>query len=117
MLLRTESHGTNVLTIRFTKMSPRLRESNTKSMSNKITMYLGSMDHSPSEQLGEPDDWHTTVLLLSEAGQHFDAAKDVALRLDCRDGLLRKWSKNPLYRRKEKFGALSWMRSQGMPSL
>ena len=60
-------------------MSPRLRESNTKSMSNKITMYLGSMDHSPSEQLGEPDDWHTTVLLLSEAGQHFDAAKDVAL--------------------------------------
>jgi hypothetical protein len=86
-------------------------------MSNKITMYLGSMDHSPSEQLGEPDDWHTTVLLLSEAGQHFDAAKDVALRLDCRDGLLRKWSKNPLYRRKEKFGALSWMRSQGMPSL
>jgi hypothetical protein len=30
MLLRTETHGTNVLTIRFTKMSPRLRESNTK---------------------------------------------------------------------------------------
>jgi hypothetical protein len=74
-------------------------------MSNKITMYLGSMDHSPSEQLGEPDDWHTTVLILSEAGQHDDAAKDVALRLGCRDGLLRKWSKNPPYRQKDEFGA------------
>jgi hypothetical protein len=74
-------------------------------MIDKITMYLGSMDHSPSEQLGEPDDWHTTVLLLSEAGQHFDAAKDVALRLGCRDGLLRKWSKNPRYRRNGEFGA------------
>jgi hypothetical protein len=63
------------------------------------------MDHSPSEQLGAPDDWHTTVLVLSEAGQHDDAAKDVALRLGCRDGLLKKWSKNPPYRWKNKFEA------------
>ncbi len=80
-------------------------EANTKSMSSKITMYLGSMDHSPSEQLGEPDDWHTTVLILSEAGQHFDAAKDVASRLGCRNGLLRKWSKKPSYRQNGTFGA------------
>ena len=38
-----------------------------------IAAYIGSMDHSPSEQLGAPDDWHTTVLILSEAGQHDDA--------------------------------------------
>jgi hypothetical protein len=63
------------------------------------------MDHSPSEQLGEPNDWHTTVLILSEGGQHFDAAKDVASRLGCRNGLLSKWSKNPSYRREGTFGA------------
>jgi hypothetical protein len=74
-------------------------------MTIRITMYLGSMDHSPSEQLGEPDDWHTTVLILSEGGQHDDAARDVATRLGCPDGKLRKWSKNPAYRRKGMFGA------------
>jgi hypothetical protein len=74
-------------------------------MVSKITMYIGSLDHSPSEQLRQPNDWHTTVLILSEAGQHDDAAKDVAGRLECRDGLLGKWSKNPPYRRKGTFGA------------
>ena len=74
-------------------------------MVSKITMYIGSMDHSPSEQLRQPNDWHTTVLILSEAGQHDDAAKDVASRLDCRDGLLGKWSRNPPYRRKGTFSA------------
>jgi hypothetical protein len=77
-----------------------------ESMSTKITMYLGAMDHSPSEQLGQPYDWHTTVLILSEGGEHTDAAKDVALRLGCRNGLLRKWSKNPRYRQKGTFGAV-----------
>lgn len=74
-------------------------------MSTKTTMFLGSMDHSPSEQLGKPDDWHTTVLILSEGGEHFDAARDVALRLDLRDGQLRKWAKNPRYRKNREFGA------------
>jgi hypothetical protein len=74
-------------------------------MGQKLTMYLGSMDHSPSEQLGKPDDWHTTVLILSEGGQHDDAAKDVAHRLGYRDGSLRKWSRNPTYRQKDRFGS------------
>jgi hypothetical protein len=74
-------------------------------MSTKITMLLGSMDHSPSEQLGKPDDWHTSVLILSEGGEHFGMAKDLALRLNLSDGVLRKWSNNPSYRRKGEFGA------------
>jgi hypothetical protein len=71
-----------------------------------MTMYIGSMDHSPSEQLGDPSDWHTTVLILSEGGQQTDdVASDVASQLGCRDGLLGKWSKNPSYRRRGTFGA------------
>jgi hypothetical protein len=74
---------------------------------NVTTMYLASMDHSPSEQLGNPDDWHTTVLILSESGQHWKIAEDIAQQLHCRDGLLRKWSRNPVYRRNGAFeGAL-----------
>jgi hypothetical protein len=72
-------------------------------MTTRITMFLGSMDHSPSEQLGEPDDWHTSVLILSEAAEHSDLAKNLALRLKLSDGLLRKWSGNPTYRRNGEF--------------
>jgi hypothetical protein len=74
---------------------------------NKIAMHLASMDHSPSEQLGDPDHWHTTVLVLSESAQHWKLAEDIAKQLGCRNGLLRKWSKNPAYRRSGAFeGAL-----------
>jgi hypothetical protein len=68
-------------------------------------MYLGSMDHSPSEQLGDLDDWHSTALLLSEAGQHWALAEKIARCLRMRDGILRKWSSNPAYRKNGKFEA------------
>jgi hypothetical protein len=70
---------------------------------NVSTMYLASMDHSPSEQLGKPDDWHTTALILSEAGEHWKLAEDIAHQLHCSSGLLRKWSRNPDYRRSGAF--------------
>ena len=70
---------------------------------NVTTMYLASLDHSPSEQLGNPDDWHTTVLILSESAEHWNLAQDIARDLRCRDGMLRKWSKNPAYRRSGAF--------------
>ena len=73
-------------------------------VTNQITMFLGSMDHSPTEQLGETDNWHTTVLLLSEGGEHFQAARDVALHLGLKDGRLSKWSRNPVYRQNGTFG-------------
>jgi hypothetical protein len=72
-------------------------------MVNRVAMYVGSMDHSPSEQLGNLDDWHTTVLLLSEAVQHWTLAEDIAQSLGTRNGLLRKWSSNPSYRQNGKF--------------
>ena len=71
----------------------------------KITMYLGSMDHSPAEQLGEPAQWHTTVIVLSEGGEHFSLAGAVAKRLGCSDERLRKWSRNPSYRKQHTFEA------------
>jgi hypothetical protein len=58
---------------------------------------------SPSEQLGDLDDWHATALLLSEAGQHWALAEKIARCLQMRDGLLRKWSSNPTYRKNGKF--------------
>jgi hypothetical protein len=69
----------------------------------KIAMYLGSMDHSPSEQLGEPAQWHTTVIVLSEGGEHDSLAGAVAKRLGCRDERLSKWSSNPTYRKRGAF--------------
>jgi hypothetical protein len=67
-------------------------------------MYMGSMDHSPTEQLGDdPLQWHTTVIILSEGGEHFDLAKTVAVDLGLKDGRLRKWSRNPSYRKKASF--------------
>lgn len=58
----------------------------------KITMYLGSMDHTPSEQLGDPQQWHTTVLILSEGGEHWDLATDIARQIGCNNNSLKKWS-------------------------
>ena len=57
----------------------------------KSTMYLGSMDHTPSEQLGDPQLWHTTVLALSEGGEHWELAADIARQIMCRNNTL----KNP----------------------
>jgi hypothetical protein len=72
----------------------------------KIAMYLGSMDHSPTEQLGEdPQQWHTTVIILSEGGEHFNLAKAIAQNLGLTDGRLKKWSRNPSYRKKGQFEA------------
>jgi hypothetical protein len=73
----------------------------------KITMYLGSMDHSPTEQLAEdPQQWHTTVIILSEGGEHFQLAKSIAEGLGLKDGRLRKWSRNPSYRKNGTFEAV-----------
>jgi hypothetical protein len=59
------------------------------------------MDHSPTEQLGhDPQQWHTTVIILSEGGEHFHLAKAIAENLGLKDGQLRKWSRNPSYRKK-----------------
>ena len=75
-------------------------------------MYLASMDHSPSEQLGNPDDWHTTVLILSESGQDWKLAEDIAKQLHCREAMLTKWSRNPIYRRN---GTLENALKNGLP--
>lgn len=51
------------------------------------------MDHSPSEQLSNcPDDWHTTVVVLSEGGEHWHLASDLARRMGCKNETLKKWS-------------------------
>jgi len=71
-------------------------------MTRKSAHYIGSLDHAPSEQLnGRPDQWHTTVLILSEGGEHFKLARELAKKLKSQGGVLRKWDG---YRRyKDKF--------------
>lgn len=54
-------------------------------------MLLASLDHSPSEQLVEPDEWHTTALLLSEGGEHWDQFPSALAARMGRDGL-EKWA-------------------------
>src|ERR1700730_1736211 len=68
-------------------------------MTQRITMYLGSMDHSPSEQLVDPEGWHTTALILTETGAHFELATRL---LECTNNVPKKWSKSSL-RHKESF--------------
>jgi hypothetical protein len=60
-------------------------------MTQKVTMYVGSMDHSPSEQLGDPDRWHTTVLILSETASQSQLATEL---LESANGVPKKWSKS-----------------------
>ena len=79
------------------------RNDTDKAPPTRIAMYLGSMDHSPAEQLGKLAQWHTTVIVLSEGGEHFSLAGAVAKRLGCRDERLRKWSRNPSYRKQGTF--------------
>ncbi|HWA47186.1 MAG TPA: hypothetical protein VG742_02880 [Dongiaceae bacterium] len=62
----------------------------------KITMLLGSMDHSPSEQLGkDPTEWHTTAIIASEGGEHLLLADDIANRMKIQGGTLKRWARNP----------------------
>jgi len=53
-------------------------------------LYIVSMDHSPSEQLGGAL-WHTTALILSRAMEHSSLARNLARQLRPRTGTLTKW--------------------------
>lgn len=58
-----------------------------------VKAYLAFMDHSVSEQLtGNPAEWHTTAIALSEGGEVSDLANRVAQAIFPRDPRLRKWS-------------------------
>ncbi len=62
-------------------------------------LFAVSMDHSPSEQLGDVEH-HTTVLIMSSRMAHEELANRVAARLRPSLGTLKKWSKaNETYRR------------------
>ncbi|OYX45738.1 MAG: hypothetical protein B7Y90_18345 [Alphaproteobacteria bacterium 32-64-14] len=69
----------------------------------KIDALNVSLDHSPSEQLGDDDAWHTSTAVLSKGNEHWEFSKMLATRLGMRDRRLRKWSGgrgNQSYRRK-----------------
>lgn len=51
------------------------------------------MDHSPSEQLGSADAWHTTALILSVSGEQWRLGDTVAEAMGIQSGHLKKWSK------------------------
>lgn len=56
-------------------------------------MLLGSLDHAPSEQL--QDDllkWHTTALVLSEGGEHWQQLPEALASRIGQNGNLLKWS-------------------------
>lgn len=57
-----------------------------------MTMYLGSLDHSPTEQLVSDKTWHTSALILSEGGEYFELANDVAEQIGGKGAKLKKWS-------------------------
>jgi hypothetical protein len=59
-------------------------------MTQKIEMSLVSMDHSPSEQLVDPETWHTTVIVMSEGGI---GEQQLAELLQFRNGAPLKWTK------------------------
>lgn len=67
-----------------------------------IKGFIVSMDHSVSEQLtGNPSEWHTTVLVMSEGGEHSAAARTIAEGMNLPQRGLKKWSRTgPNYRRK-----------------
>ncbi len=65
-----------------------------------MTMYICSMDHSPSEQLGPADAWHTTALILSISGQQWSRGDTVAEAMGVQSGHLKKWSKYKPHQKK-----------------
>lgn len=57
------------------------------------TMLLGSLDHTPSEQLADDlSQWHTTALVLSEAGEHWDQVPKALGERIGGTGQLLKWA-------------------------
>ncbi len=53
-------------------------------MPTKITMLLGSLDHTPSEQLSDDlSQWHTTALVMSEGGEHWQQCLKPFSRREC----------------------------------
>jgi hypothetical protein len=81
----------------------------------KISMMLGSVDHSPSEQLGAPSDWHTTVLILSQGNEHWQLAEEIACRLSPVRTTLLKWSARKSSRYKLEFERLLLERLDAHP--
>lgn len=57
-----------------------------------MTMFVCSMDHSPTEQLVGSNRWHTTTLILSVAGNQWDTAGLIAKASRRQGGRLTKWS-------------------------
>ena len=82
----------------------------------KLTMLLGSLDHTPSEQLQDDlSQWHTTALVLSEGGEHWhQLPQDLASRFGPRGKLL-KWSGRNRASYREKFERNIWDCLSGYP--
>jgi hypothetical protein len=57
-----------------------------------MTMYLASLDHSPTEQLVNDETWHTSALILSQGGEYFELATDIAEKIGGKGARLKKWS-------------------------
>ena len=62
-------------------------------------LFLVLVKRPPSEQLVDPEGWHTTALILTETGAHFELATRL---LECTNNVPKKWSKSSL-RHKESF--------------
>jgi hypothetical protein len=62
-------------------------------MTTKFSMLLGSLDHTPSEQLSDLSQWHTTALVMSEGGEHWQQLpEDLASRMGLKGESLNKWA-------------------------
>ncbi|MDP3737954.1 MAG: hypothetical protein Q8R02_11225 [Hyphomonadaceae bacterium] len=58
----------------------------------KVQAFVVSLDHSPSEQLGNDESWHTSVAIFSVGNEHWECSKQLAAKLGMTSGRLRKWS-------------------------
>jgi hypothetical protein len=56
------------------------------------TMQIVSVDHSPSEQLGPDDQWHTSVVVASPGNEHYSLSKELARCIGTQSEVLVKWS-------------------------
>ena len=81
---------------------------------NKFAMMIGSLDHSPSEQLGDPSVWHTTVLVLSSGNEHSGLATEIAAGMRPPLNHLPRWSRRR-ERSKREFERLLWERLAAYP--